>query len=318
MAVVFSKRHTVYKVGVALLLVGVVVFTVGFATPNWSYTVIKDELNKMENSLGLWVMCSPTSMYHVYTGDKICVTIFSYNSRPEWLTAVQILQSMSLASSLIALLYVFVCNFVSKRGKFNRAVECLAFASVILGVVGLAVYGAEQAKTLQNLQEINEKNPYFQITHEHISWSFIVDLVGLFIVFVAAVIVSVYNKPIPADDITISFHAVPQTVAVASNGGYITAGYTIQTHNEGHPYIGTSSANVAPPAYSDVCPAAYATAGYSMAPPTYASLQSPAPNGSGQQAIFVPLQASPYAVRAVGGVHTPVVSDHDVPNYGKK
>ncbi|KAK7112042.1 uncharacterized protein [Littorina saxatilis] len=311
----FTKRHNGYKAGLALFVIGVVVFVVGFASPNWSTTstTLNSTIHFQSNTHnGLWMGCLSRGLRPFVI--KFCASTIS-GSSAEWFKAAQALQCLALAGFVLSVCFAFVVNFVGNYRSFNRWLEIALGMSSFLGLIGAIVYAIKQGKGRENAEALADRFPEISTEIEHVAWAFIVDVVGCLVVLVATIVIAVFNRPIPAEASTVSFHNTMQSPGItfvpghsypvpAVNPGYVPDRQTntyVTSGPSSVPYVSAGAANP-PPYYSKGQP--MGTENGLALPPAYANQQT--------------MEDDDSSLGAMGGSSPPVVSDEDILVNGKR
>jgi predicted membrane-bound mannosyltransferase len=47
---------------------------------------------------------------------------------------------------------------------------------------------------------------------EHVAYAYFIDLAGAVVIIIAAIIIAIFNRPIPNDDVTVAFTSLPAPV----------------------------------------------------------------------------------------------------------
>ena len=127
----FSSVLLTVKISGLLVLGGIIVFAIGFATHFWSYSEVYGYASE-----GLWFGC--------YKSD--CREIFYYSPLPAWFIATLVLESLGLLAALLGTwlvgLYIF-CSSTRQKNVFPCIVPMLAcFAAAGTILLGIIIYGA--------------------------------------------------------------------------------------------------------------------------------------------------------------------------------
>ncbi|XP_076457516.1 uncharacterized protein LOC143291510 [Babylonia areolata] len=237
----FSQRTTGYKAGLSLLLIGCVIFVVGFSFPNWtvmsstyltnldSYgarhgldllTVFRPVTADIHGHSGLWITCLKVAK------DSKCAF---FGSTPSWLLGVRILQSLALLGLATSCLYAVAVNWVLSSPVHNRLVEIIAALSGLLGFAGTLEYMVSSPEDRDKLfmsTDLDLTYLHHDPSKVRASWAFAVDVCGSVLCFLAAVVIGVYNQPLqinPEDEepaTAVTYHVERNTTE--SQGGQVT------------------------------------------------------------------------------------------------
>ncbi|KAK7089219.1 uncharacterized protein [Littorina saxatilis] len=248
---VFSSRTSGYKAGVMILFVSAIAFFVGCATPFWYYYAPLPTYFRYD---GLWMLCSSGTIFGYSQND--CSTYSWDLGHRNWLHAVRALACLSLIGLFAACVYALATNCCrSIPGPVTRILEALSAFSGVLGFVGCMVYVGETE------------------TKKYISWSLYLSAIGSALCVVAAIIIAVCNKPLPASALGGQVITMP---TISQGQGYTTAGGQVPTYGNAQPYgnpqtYGNAQPYGNPQAYGNAQP--YGNPQPFGNPPTYPRLQ---------------------------------------------
>ncbi|BFZ18398.1 hypothetical protein BsWGS_21437 [Bradybaena similaris] len=133
---VWQDRRVSYKIGFVGVILGVLMFIVGFCAPSWAqFTFIYGDHTL---SMGLWQKC---------TRDLGICTISIDNDSPGWLKAVRALMCTSMFFAVSACIIGLYCNCILKvqfaSSFFNKNMEASAMVSVVFGAFGLIIFATQ-------------------------------------------------------------------------------------------------------------------------------------------------------------------------------
>ncbi|XP_025079378.1 uncharacterized protein LOC112555268 isoform X2 [Pomacea canaliculata] len=161
---IWSVRRTGYKVGVAVLSFGALVYVTGFLSPLWVDTSHGDTTF----SQGLWLECA-----FAQVASQCSSLGLSAKYVPGWLKAVQALQCIGCIAMLGALAYHVV-------------IDCCMTAPPEKRVASIAFIGA--------MLYVDRTRPYVS---QFYSWAFALDVAGCLLVILGAILILKNNALIP-------------------------------------------------------------------------------------------------------------------------
>ncbi|KAH9525777.1 hypothetical protein Btru_002338 [Bulinus truncatus] len=151
---IWKERGIIYKVGFLGVVIGSLMFIVGFCSPAWAeFQFIWSDFHKQ--SMGLWQTCS---------GDLTVCAMSVSNDNLGWLKAVRALECISMFFAVASCISGLYSNFILKAQLmpefFNKNMETSAIVSVVFGCFGLIIFATQ----IQN---------YYPERIGQVSWSFI-------------------------------------------------------------------------------------------------------------------------------------------------
>ncbi|KAL8587815.1 hypothetical protein ACOMHN_021033 [Nucella lapillus] len=226
MPFVFSKQPLGYKAGLFMLVSGLVLYMVGFFSPNWTSfhlihregtgTTLDDPLfvMSMRGHNGLWQTCEKMLGYE----RVACRPASPQHGAPGWISAVQGMQCLGLLGLLAACGYAVAINFIQQAPDFTKHyLEILIFASGILGVIGSIIY-VTQSSGNNDIVKISDDldmiffvdvNMKVVVDQNDLSWAFGLNLLGCFLAFVSSIVLCAFTRlldaPPEAPSVAVSF-----------------------------------------------------------------------------------------------------------------
>lgn len=177
-----------FWLAVLLFYAGLVVYIVGFACPYWYQLNVADTSgNRNEINFGLWLTCFRSI---TATSDNTVCDYVDNKTTAEYMKAVEALQVIALFGFAVTIILKFAVICCARfRRSYRRSIEITLLASVIFGLLGVAVYGGA-------CRSVQLRVNSFQLTLEHrpMAWAFALDLTGLVAMLVSVVMLAAFNK----------------------------------------------------------------------------------------------------------------------------
>ncbi|KAI8782436.1 hypothetical protein BgiMline_027362 [Biomphalaria glabrata] len=171
----WKERGLIYKVGFVGIVLGSLLFVVGFCAPAWAEFQFVWSDDHVE-SMGLWQTCS---------GSLSVCTMSVSNDNLGWLKAVRALECIAMFFALASCISGLYSNCILKAQMmpefFNKNMETSAIVSVVFGCFGLIIFATQ----IQN---------YYPERIGQVSWGFILACVSNAFIGVSAFLMLISHK----------------------------------------------------------------------------------------------------------------------------
>ncbi|KAK7088553.1 uncharacterized protein [Littorina saxatilis] len=221
---VLSQRHTGYKAGLGVLVLGSVVFIVGFATPHWAhYKLTLVGNTTIEGNSGLWKYCG------VLLGDNTC-TPYSFVT-DVWLMATKALECIAMVGLVLAACYAVGVNFLVAQPRFSRFLELCTACAGTSGVLGAVIYVSRVNRDKSAVHKLYKDTNIDLYT---VHWSFGFAIAGAVLILIATFLIGRNNKPLPHNQAAAGTSVASTTVAAPGNTSHYSVAHA--PNPESNPY----------------------------------------------------------------------------------